>query len=258
MMNITSYSREKIENGLKAAYQDASQRENNIRLIFSPKQIHDDNFEEVCNMYSKLGRDDYDSVIVIESHAGNADKKLPMPSFKQLETSLGTVLANDKLRNDFADEDDDFFIDDVAFDENVSIYNQLMMLQSTLNNFSVLSIQITDESSFIVKELAFAVEEILASRNALIVCCCEMNQRSSDELNRVLEMLQSDNISGVLNYLNSGDSTVDGVGTFVAGLLIGKKWNLSFQFPLLNDESRSVKSPLIGTASLQRESIFHG
>lgn len=257
-MDITSFSREKINHGLKAFHQDTSEKENNIRLIFSPKTIHDDNFEEVCKMYSKLGHDDYDTVIVIESHPGSADKKLPMASFKQLETSLGTIAANDKLRNDFADEDDDFYIDDDAFDDKVSIYNQLMMLQSTLSDFSILSIQMTDESSFIVKELAYAVEEILASRSALIVCCCEMNQNGSEELNRVLEMINTNNISGILNYLNSGDSTVDGVGTFIAGLLIGKKWNLSFQFPLLSEDKNRVVNPLIGTAALQRESIFHG
>lgn len=256
-MSITSFSREKIENGLKSIRQEASGIDNNIRLMFSPKVIHEGNFEEVCKMFSKLGRDDYDTVIVIESHFGSADKKLPMPSFKEIETSLGTISANDKLRNDFADEDDDFFIDDVAFDENVSIYNQLMMLQSTLSDFSILSIQITEESSFIVKELAYAVEEILASRNALIVCCCEMNQNGSEELSRVLDMINSENISGILNYLNSGDSTVDGVGTFIAGLLIGKKWNLSFQFPLLNEDKSRVENPLIGTAAFQRESILH-
>lgn len=256
-MNITSFSREKIENEIKKVQQKAPENENNIRLLFSPRIINEGNFEEVCKMYSKLGSDDYDTVLVIESHPGSADKKLPMPSFKQLETSLGTILANDKLRNDFADEDDDFFIDDVAFDEDVSIYNQLMMLQSTLSDFSVLSIQITDESSFIVKELAYAVEEILASRNALIVCCCEMNQNGSDELSRVLDMIHSDNISGIMNYLNSGDSTVNGVGTFIAGLLIGKKWDLTFQFPLLNKESKSIENPLIGIAALQRVSIFN-
>lgn len=257
-MNITSFSREKIEAGLKSVYHEASEKENNIRLIFSPRIIRDDNFEEVCKMYSKLDHNDYDTVIVIESHPGSADKKLPMPSFRQLETALGTIPANDKLRNDFADEDDDFYINDDAFDEEVSIYNQLMMLQSTLRDFSVLSIQITDESSFIVKELAYAVEEILASRSALIVCCCEMNENGTEELNRVLDMINSNNISGIMNYLNSGDSTVDGVGTFIAGLLIGKKWNLSFQFPLLNEDKSRAGNPLIGIAALQRESIFHG
>ena len=257
-MDITSFSSEKIKAGLDKARQQNVEQENTIRLIFSPRFIVDDNFEQVCRIYSKLGQDDYDTVVIIESHPGIADKKLPMPSFKQLETSLGVVPANDKLRNDFADEDDDFYVNDDAFDANVSIYNQLMMLQSTLNDFSILSIQITDESSFIIKELAAAVEEILASKNVLVVCCCEMNQNGSEELNRVLNMIRSDNRSGIMNYLNSGDSKVDGVGTFIAGLLIAKKWNLNFQFPSLISGGIVNQSPLIGVAALQRESIFHG
>lgn len=257
-MDITSFSSEKIKAGLHKARQEPTDRENSIRVIFSPRVINDSNFEEVCRIYSKLGPDDYETVLIIESHPGIADKKLPMPSFKQLETSLGVVHVNDKLRNDFADEDDDFFVNDDAFDENVSIYNQLMMLQSTLNEFSVLSIQITDESSFIVKELAAAVEEILASKNVLVICCCEMNQNGSEELIRVLNMIQAGNLSGIMNYLNSGDSKVDGVGTFIAGLLIGDKWNLNFQFPLLGKDEGLIKNPLIGIAALQKESIFHG
>lgn len=255
-MDITSFSREKIEHGLNLATRTSPATENHVRVIFSPRFITDENFEGVCNTYSQLAGSEYETVVVIESHPGSAEKKLPMPSFKHLETPLGIVFANDKLRNDFADEDDDFFVNDDAFDDDVSLHNQLMMLQSTLKDFTLLSIQITDESTYIIKELAFAVEEILASRNALIVCCCEMNQNGADELSRVLQMIESGNDSGVMNYLSSGDSTINGVGTFIAGLIIGKKWNLTFQFPSLSLNEGLTTNPLIGLASLQREPIF--
>ncbi len=255
-MNIPSFSREKILKGLQAAEIANTEIESGIRLLFSPKEISEKNFDEVCRIYANLHEGDFDTVVVIESHPGSAEKKLPMPSFKYLDTPLGRVMANDKLRNDFADEDDDFFIDDEAFTENASIWHQLMMLQSTLKEFTVLDIQITDESPFIVKELASAIEEILASKNALIICCCDIPREASDELNKVLEFLDSDNISALMNYLSSGDSSVDGLGSFITGLLVAKKWNLRMEFPGLDEKRKNNKSLLHGYAALQKHSTF--
>ena len=255
-MNITSFSHEKILKCLQASENAIKEEETGVRLLFSPKVISEKNFDEVCKIYANIHEGDFDTVLIIESHPGSAEKKLPMPSFKYLDTPLGRVYTNDKLRNDFADEDDDFFIDDDAFNENASIWHQLMMLQSTLKEFSVLSIQITDESPFIVKELASAIEEILASKNALVICCCDLPIEASNELKKVLEFLNSDNISALMNYLSSGDSSVDGLGSFITGLLVAKKWNLRMEFPGLNEKSKDTNSLLHGYAALQKHSIF--
>lgn len=255
-MNIPSFSHDKIMEGLKFVDNTLKEDPSDVRLLFTPKQITDQNFDEVCRIYAGIQGCDFDTVVVIESHPGSAEKKLPMPSFKYLDTKLGRVYANDKLRNDFADEDDDFFLNDEAFDEEAGLWHQLMMLQSTLNEFTVLSIQITDENSFIVKELAYAIEEILAAKNALIICCCDLPEGSSDELRRVLEYLEKDNVSAILNYLNGDTSTIDGVGSFITGLLVAKKWGLKLEFPALNKDYDISKSPALGYASLQKQSIF--
>ncbi len=252
-MDITSFSHEKIMEGLKYAESTSKDDQSGVRLLFSPKQITDHNFTEVCRIYANLNKGDYDTVVVIESHPGSAEKKLPMPSFKYLDNSLGRVYANDKLRNDFADEDDDFFINDDAFDEDASLWHQLMMLQCTLEDFQVLSIQITDENSAIVKELAFALEEILANKNALIICCCDLPSESRDELRSVLDFVKSDNISAMMNYLNGDTSTVTGVGTFITGLLVSKKWELHLEFPILTEGSSYSNNTVYGYAALQQQ-----
>jgi AmmeMemoRadiSam system protein B len=253
-MDMTSRSREEITKGLNHAKSLQSSFHNNVRILFSPKKITEQNIEDVFDSYSRINRDDYDTVVIVESHPGSAEKKLPMPSFKTVSTPLGDVAANDKLRNDFCDEDDDFFIDDEAFDGDASLYDQLMVLQCTLRDFTVLSIQITDENSFIVKELAYALEEILASRNALLVFCCEMNAENSRELESILSMYQADNMVAMMNYLNSGESTIDGVGTFLAGLIVARKWGLKLNF---NTESvQGNRNLLSGYAEMQRQPIF--
>lgn len=254
-MNITSFSRELITKGLQAARNVTREEEGGVRLLFAPKMITKENFDSVCGIYSNIHEGDFDSVVIIESHPGSSEKKLPMPSFKYLDTPLGRIYANDKLRNDFADEDDDFFVDDDAFDNDAAIWHQLMMLQSTLKEFSVLSIQITDESPFIVKELASAIEEILASKNALVICCCNLPKEAEHELNKVLNYLDTDNISALMNYLSSGDSAVDGLGSFITGLLVANKWNLSLVFPGLSESSTGIRSQLHGYATMQKYSI---
>lgn len=255
-MDITSFSREKIENGLAKAASKLPEKPENVRILITPRTINEENFEEVCEIYSRLSHNKYDTVVIVESHPDSADKKLPMPSFKSVDTPLGKVKANDKLRNDFADEDDDFFINDDAFDEGVSLYNQLMMLQCALDDFDILSIQITDESSFIVKELAFALEEILASKNALIVFCCDLDRKHLEEFQQLEAYIDNWNMLTMMNYLNSGESFVEGIGALVASLIVAKKWNLKVQFRPSDDSSGSNKNLITGFASIEQQLTY--
>lgn len=253
-MNISSYSREALSAGLQRARNHQEKPGDPVRILFSPTRIDSKNIDDVFRIYSGISRDDFDTVVVVESHPGSAEKKLPMPSFRSVSTPLGEVFANDKLRNDFCDEDDDFFIDDAAFDEDVSLYDQLMMLQCTLDDFSVLSIQITDENSFIVKELAFALEEILASRNALIIFCCNLDTSHSEELTSLMAQYNDDNMTGLMNTLNSGTSSIEGIGSFMTGLIVAKKWGLKVSF--ISPEIGSGNNLISGFAKMQRQPIF--
>lgn len=247
-MDITSLSRDNIKAGLD---RHASEQEQ-TRIIISPQKITSDNFDTVCKTYSQIGSKDFKTVVVVESTPGSVEKKLLMPSFKKIKTHLGVVEANDRLRNDFADEDDDFFINDHAFGKDASLYHQLVMLQCVLDDFTVSHIQITDENSIIIKELAMALEEILPSRNALLVCCCDLAHADKNEIDQISEFLDKDNQSGLMNYLNSGVSGITGIGSFITGLLVAKKWGLNIQFE--NDsDSESIHS---GYAVMQNQPIF--
>ncbi len=255
-MNITAYTRKKIEKGLEQAKKRNDQDPEIARLLFAPRKINDKNFSEVCDIYSQVLNEDFDTVVIVESHPGSAEKKLPMPSFKFVETSLGIVYANDRLRNDFADEDDDFFINDDAFDGDTGLYDQLMMLQNILENFSVLYIQMTDESPTIVKELAFALEEILASKQALIVFCCEMVENQSEILEKVVEYQKGQDLSTLMNYLNKHNSLFDGTGTFAAGLIVAQKWGLKVRFNALENGLDQTKNNLNGFAVMKEQPMF--
>lgn len=251
-MNITSLSRKTIKAGLEKAESGRQQSQRETRILFSPQKITDQNFDSVCNVFSQIAPDDFKTVVVVESSPGDAEKKLAMPSFKMIKTHLGEVPADDRLRNDFADEDDDFFINDNAFDEDVSLYDQTVMLQCVLNDFTVSHIQVTDENSIIINELAAALEEILASRRALLICCCDLDDAEKTEIEEVVEMLETGNKSALMNYLNGGNSKIKGVGSFMTGLLVTKKWGLNIYFES-DPQSETIQS---GMAVIQNQAIF--
>lgn len=251
-MDITSLNRDAITSEIDRCTENREEADKQIRLLFSPRKIDNENFKAVCNVFSKLKGNNFRTVVIVESSPGSAKRKLVMPSFNAVETHLGKVEANDRLRNDFADEDDDFFINDNAFDEDVSLYHQLVMLQCTLNNFDISHIQITDENSIIIKELSSALEEILASKNALLVCCCNLEKAGKEEIEKISDYLNAENDSALMNFLNSGESHVEGVGSYIAGLLVAKKWGLNIRYET-DPETGFIQS---GYAVVQNQPII--
>ncbi len=250
-MNITSYSREQITEGLKNARSKNEPFNDQIRILFSPTRIDDDNFDRVCDIYSRIDPENYETIIIIESYEEVLEKKLPMPSNKVFETPLGEVKVNDYMRNEFCDEDDDFFIHDEGFSKEMSLFQQLMLLQCVSDDFSVVSVQIADMSQAIVKELAYVLQEVLAPRRALLVFCCDLDNERTEEFQKVRKMIDKGNESGLLNYLNSGESRINGTSTFIAGLLVARAWELKLNF--LNGEYKNYKGSLLtGYAERQR------
>ena len=250
-MFISTITRNEIKKEISAAKAKHSDEMGVIRLLFAPTEITEANFSDVCASYSHFSQDDFDTVVIVESQPGSHEKKLPMPSKKVFSTHLGEVPSNDKLRNELCDEDDDFFIDDEAYSDELSFYSHLPILQTVLEDFSVLSLQITDESPFIVKELAYSLEEILASRNALIIFCCDFDAAGTDNLDDIFELYEKNNLSGLMNRLNSGEVKIEGAGSFFAGLLVARKWGLKLHRKEIGGSSYSVfgevqVQPIIG------------
>lgn len=253
-MNITSYSREQIKQGLENARKQHEGSNDYIRVLFAPERINDDNFEQACDIYSRLDMSNYDTVVVVESHDEKLDKKLPMASNSFFETPLGTVPVNDYMRNEFCDEDDDFFIHDEAFDKDISLFQQLMFLQTLSVDFKALSVQIADQDPAIVKEIAYVLEEVLASRSALIVFCCELDNHRKKEFERIAKMVETNNHSGLLNYLNSGESHIKGTTAFIAGVIVANKWGLRLNF--LRSEYEGYTGSLL-TAYADRQRVAY-
>jgi AmmeMemoRadiSam system protein B len=230
-MDIRSYTREEIEAGLEKANQASNQsNEGTVRLLFAPTEINDENFEQACDIYSRIKGHDYDTVVVVESFGQTLDKKLPMPSNKRFTTALGEVPVDDTLRNVFCDEDDDFFIDDEGFNENMSLFSQLMMLQCSLDSFNAVSLQIADDSPAIIKELAYVLEDVMRIRNGLIIFCCDMSGERQEDFKRLKTVLEDKNPQYLINFLNRDEQPIKGRGSFLAGVIVTKEWELNLHF----------------------------
>lgn len=228
-MSLLPYSREDVVAGIE---KHQPQTESRLRILFANEVINESNFEKACRLYANLKGTNYDTVVIVERFLNGNDKLLPMTSKPYFITPFGEVAVNDALRNEFCDEDDDFFIDDSGFSEKMHLYNHLMMLQCTLDHFEVLSIQMADQGTSIVWELASALSELLRDRNVLVVVLSNIDNSDHTSLKKLGELVEKKADSELLNFLQSGEAGLLGAGPFAAGILVSKEWELKNQLDL--------------------------
>lgn len=235
-MAITNITKEELKSAFERS-PNVKEGLKSIKLLFVPTHIDPKNPEELTSIYKNVCTSNYDTVVVVESYKGELDKKLSIPSNHSFTTPFGEVNVNDKLRNELCDEEDDFYIDDGGMSDEMSLYTQLMMLQVCQDEFDVVSIQIGDYDPAIVKELAFALDELFRSRNALLVFCCDIPNSDTAELQKLKGLIDSNNESGLHHYLNSNDKKVKGARAFMTGILVSKYWDLNIWFTPVTEKT---------------------
>ncbi len=199
-----------------------------IKILFVPDRKASDDIQ-LLSLYSGLNGYRYDTVVFLETNIKVTDKKIPMATFSQFEGEFGPVQINDALRNEFCDEDDDFFIDDHAAGPEMEIYKHLPYLIASLEDFKLVSVQVCDEDPSIVREVAYVLSEIMAGRSALLVVACSF-PGDHYGINDIKNLLDSGDQSNIMNLLNSGDYQVSGSAAFQSGVFIGYNWGVTFSF----------------------------
>lgn len=154
-----------------------------------------------------------------------------MPSNDSFKTQLGEVQVNAVLRDEFCDEEDDFYIDDSAFHDQMSLFHQLPMLQCTVREPLVVSMQVYDlERTSIIRELAFVLSEVLYNRNVLIIICTEMSNTQTDALDKIMQYYSNNDDSNLKNTINSDTVDIKGRSALMTGFMIAQKWGLNIHF----------------------------
>ncbi|MCC5925337.1 MAG: AmmeMemoRadiSam system protein B [Bacteroidetes bacterium] len=199
-----------------------------VQILFVPDKHHNSS-EQIQKIYQAVEGQSFETVIFIESRLMDIPKKIPMPSLAEFETEAGVVQVNDAIRNEFCDEDDDFFIDDAAYGNDMEIYRHLPFLMKALGEFKVVSVPICDDDPAIVREVDYVLSELLSGRNVLLVIAASM-PGSDSHIQELSEMIATGDISGMMNRVNSGECNMSGSAAFMAGILIAKSWELSVRF----------------------------
>jgi len=222
-----------------------------VKLLFVPPHVTEENRHQFIRAYSAIYGLKYEVVVVVEDVDKLLEKRISMPDFDSFESIFGPVKAHDSIRNEFADEDDDLYVDNGGVHSNLAISHQLPFLQAALPDFQVISVQIYEqERPSIIKELAYVIEEILGERSALVVFCCDLPSNRLDDLARLNDYIAHSDISNVFNVLNSGVIPMKGHGPFITGILVSQSWSLGIQFDTV-DTQDGAQSLVCGKASLQ-------
>lgn len=249
-MTATSITKDSIQRTV--AESENLDNQIGIKVLFAPVKIHEGNLQQTAFLYKAIQRLPFESFVIVETvEKGDFSKKLPMPSVDSFETPFGKVLVNDALRNDFADEEDDFYIDDAAMHPDMSLYQQLMLLQSTRKNFDVVSIQIADSRPAIIRELSWVLSEVLSIKNAMVIFCCELDAAYPRDFEEASRFIESHDVSGLMNFLNGGTSHIKGGGAFLSGLMVAHAWELKVKFTG-SAAGREGNNLLAGYAALSR------
>lgn len=205
-------------------------RHRGSKIIFVPRSVTNENIQQICDVYAEVRENKFESVVVVEPYHGQLDKAIPLLSDPEFKTQFGTVPADENLRQDFCDEEDDFFIDDEGRHSDMGAHNHLGIVKCFRDDFKGVSLQLADERPAIVRELVFVLKEVLAYRNVLLVFCCDLNPDNANEFEQIKTVVFSNDMSGLMNYTFSGRSKIDGAGVFVAGVTVAREWELDIDF----------------------------
>lgn len=229
-MSIKNYSREQITEALQ---QSASYKEeNDIKIIFVPRTITDENFRQASEVYGSINNERYDTVVLLNDSEMILDHPICMTGRKKFVTPFGAIEANDDLRNEFADEEDDFFINNDGYEDRVGLKDHLMMLQCAISeSFNVVNIELSkDERPSIIRELAFVLQEVLGLRNALVVVCVDLHPSQTESFEKLNHLMTHWEKSNFLNTLLQEETQLIGKSGFMAGVLVAKAWDLWTDF----------------------------
>lgn len=98
--------------------------------------------------------------------------RIAISGFSFFQTPLGKVELSDPVRNEFFDQDDDFFISEEGYPKGSSIEIQLPLLQQTLGKvkpFKIVPLLVGSQTPDLCNELVGALSELLQYNNVLLV-----------------------------------------------------------------------------------------
>jgi len=224
--NLPFTREELLETIKKQPYAD----QDGIRMLFLPPRLTKDNGDEFCYIYSQIMDTNYDVAVIIEQDSMKSPGKIPVLPGSVVKTAFGPVGMAERLREDFCDEEDDFFIRPETDVSHLGFFDHLSMLQLVQENFEVVGLQLLDESPPIVGELIYVLKEILPFKNAIAIFCCELEGRNQEIFETLKNVITEQNDTRLLNLIYGGESHISGAGVFLAGVMAARAREREIRF----------------------------
>ena len=201
-----------------------------VRMLFVPPRLTARNAPQLAWVYRQIGRTRYDTVVICEQGNRNASRKIAVFGGSYADTPLGQVPFDEQLRDDFCDEEDDFFIDEQPDLSQSGFFDQLTMLQLTQESFRVTGLQLNDDSPPIVEELTYVLREIMPTMNSLLVFCCSMPLEEQIESERLKQAVQTGNDTPLFHTVYGKRHRIGGAGVFLSGVLAARQRDRQIRF----------------------------
>jgi AmmeMemoRadiSam system protein B len=201
-----------------------------IRMIFLPPRLTEQNVDEFCYIYRQLMDTSYNVAVIVEPDHYESFRKLPLLPGNSVNTPFGALRMEERLRDDFCDEEDDLFIRDKSDFGHLGFFDHVSMLQLVQKDIEVIGIQMLDESPPLVQELTYVLKEILPFKNAIAIFCCELAGRYQEMFGLLQQLITEQNDTRLLNLIYSGDSQITGAGIFLAGLQVAREREREIRF----------------------------
>ena len=201
-----------------------------IRMLFLPARMTRENVDDFCYIYRQIIDTQYEVAVIVEPDTYQDPRKIPILPGADVRTDFGSLTVNESLRDDFCDEEDDFFIRDDDAYGHLGFFDHVSMLQLVQDNCQVLGMQLLDESPPVVQEMTFVLKEIMPFKNALIVFCCELGRDRNQDFETIKTLVMQENDTRLLNLIYGGESGISGAGIFLAGLMTARHRERKLQF----------------------------
>ncbi len=193
-----------------------------IRMMFLPPRLTSDNVDQFAYVYRQIQDTGYDVAVIVEQDSFESVRKIPILPGNSVKTEFGTLRMEERLRDDFCDEEDDFFIRDKDDFSHLGFFDHVSMLQLFHNDIEVIGLQLLEESPSLVNELIYVLKEILPFKNAVAIFCCELPARHHELFLTLQQLIREGNDTRLLNLIYSGESLIKGAGIFLAGLMTAR------------------------------------
>jgi MEMO1 family protein len=188
-----------------------------IKTLLVPHDDYRYALPALAHAYGHLKAGTY-SLIVFIAPSVDRFNGIAISGYGYFQTPLGTVELSDPVRNEFFDQDDDFFISEEGYPKGSSIELQIPVLQQTLGKskpVKIVPLLIGNRTPELCNELVGALSELLQYNNILLVAPNTFHYASENQglVDEFIGLLEKQNYAELMRHVvKHGEKLGTGLG----------------------------------------------